>query len=343
MSAPTLKPKPTLSDIAERCQLSKGTVSRALHLSDKDSPVSESTRQRVRKVAQELGYRANWQAQALSRGRTHSVGLLYEGTVPMLDSVYRDMLETFVQKLRAFDYHLQLVPVDPAGIWSEALRGGRFDGCAMLQNAPRPILNEIADVEMPIVLLNAAASGGESTVCPDDEGGGRLAGEHLLKLGHRTIAYTYDTDAVPHFSIRTRQRGLEQAVQEAGGRVMFFKGHQYEVAPKLLDPANGITATVCYSHFEATPLLQHLWQLGAKVPDDMSLVAFNDEFPLGSLIPPVTTVGVPAAQIGLHGAEILLRQMRGTTNDARPRPPSKNIILEESLIIRASTAKPRST
>lgn len=341
MPPTSTKSKTTLSDIAERCQLSKGTVSRALHMSDEDSPVSESTRRRVRKVAQELGYRANWQARALSRGQTHSVGLLYEGTVPMLDSVYRDMLETFVQKLGAFDYHLQLLPIDPAGIWSESIRGGRFDGCAMLQGTQVKVLAEVAGAGIPIVLLNSESHPNAPSVRPDDEQGGRLAGEHLLQLGHRRVAYTHDSNAVSHFSIKARLRGLRQAVEGAGGQVVFFAGHPHQVAPHLLDPENEITAVVCYSHFEATPLLQHLWKLGAMVPDDMSVIAFNDEFPLASLIPPITSISLPSAQIGLQGAETLLRLMRGESPDARPRPPSDEIVLEECLIVRASTAKPR--
>ncbi len=312
-------------------------------MSAEDCPISEATRRRVRQTARELGYRANWQAQSLSRGRTYAIGLVYEGNLPFLDGVYNEMLGSFVQSLRDAGYHLQLVPVDHQESWKEALLGRRVDGCAMLHSAPDDLLDTVAELGIPTVLLNMDRGRGLPAICPDDEQGGRLAGRHLLELGHQRIAMYVDTSETPHFSIAARRRGLEQAIEQAGARELVMIEDNCEDAMAVLrDTSHDITAVVCYSQYEATSLLSRLWTAGVSVPRDMSLMCFNDEFPLADLIPPVTTVAVPSAEMGWRGAEMLLGCIGAESSGDQPGDAPRPVVLQEQLITRSSTAPPRS-
>ena len=116
-----------------------------------------------------MGYRANWQAQALSHGRSFAIGLLYQGALPLLNSVYNELVERFVQALRDRGYHMQLVPIENSASWKEALLGRRVAGCATLHRVPDAILEIVAEFGIPTVLLDMNQGHGLATICPDDE------------------------------------------------------------------------------------------------------------------------------------------------------------------------------
>jgi LacI family transcriptional regulator len=92
---------------------------------------------------------------------------------------------------------------------------------------------------------------------------------------------------------------------------------------------------MCYSHYEAMPMLKEFWERGIRVPGQMSMVAFNDVFPMDCTVPPITTVSVPADEIGAEAARVLLRQLE----DGAQAPPSAKVFAE-SLMIRRSCAAP---
>src|SRR5687767_2612505 len=127
----------TMAEIARRCRLSKATVSRALSLPAERCPVKPRTRERIMRVAQDLGYRPNWRARAFSRQRTHTVGLIISGLLPQHEAIPHLILEAFTRVLRGGGYHLAFVPIDGALDWRDLVFGGHVDACATL-NDPAP-------------------------------------------------------------------------------------------------------------------------------------------------------------------------------------------------------------
>lgn len=102
--------RPTINDVARRCGLSKATISKALNLSEAESPVNAQTRRMVLQVAEEMGYRPNFRARSLTHGRSNAIGLLHDRPAPHINGVYDGMIYAFAQTLLESGFHLTLVP-----------------------------------------------------------------------------------------------------------------------------------------------------------------------------------------------------------------------------------------
>ncbi|MEO0514378.1 MAG: LacI family DNA-binding transcriptional regulator [Planctomycetota bacterium] len=330
----------TLADIARRCNLSKGSVSRALSMSAETCPLSPATRLRVLKVSQEMGYRVNSQARALARGKSMAIGLVYEGSLPILDSVYHEIVDVFSSTLRQHGYHLELVALDDTDHWEDALMGGRVDGCICLHSLPERVAKAGAQIKLPIVLLNGRSELVHGSVSVDDRGGAVLVTEHLLGLGHRRIVMLTDTDReMPHYSIAERQNGFLQSMREAeaiGAQPMCFEGDAAAFADAWHRMSPKPTAVICYSHVEAIHALRVLRRAGVDVPGQVSLATFNDVFPVADLDPALTCVNIQASGIGRVGGEMLLRLLKSPAS--AKAEASQSSVLAPILIERESTA-----
>ncbi|MEQ9454714.1 MAG: LacI family DNA-binding transcriptional regulator [Phycisphaeraceae bacterium] len=336
-----VKTTPTLTDIARECRLSKGSVSRALSMSADDCPLNPATRLRVIEVAKAMGYRVNAHARALSRGKSQTIGLTYEGTLPLLDGVYHTLMETLIHELHVRNYDLALVPIDRSKRWEDTLLTGRVDGCISFHSLPRRLVTVAGDIGVPLVLLNGRSDLAD-TVSPNDRQGARLAVEHLAELGHRRIVmYANIQNEDPHYSIEERHEGFVDAVESLGDTFShrFFEGEAEEVAAHFQSAVPAPTAVVTYSHYEAMLLLKALRQAGLRVPHDVSLLSFNDVFPAAELDPALTVISVPSVEMGRTGAKMLLdriEQPEGTPSGVT------SLMLNETLIARESTAPLRS-
>lgn len=334
------QPAITLADIARHCGLSKGSVSRALSMTVEECPLSEATWKRVREVAAEMGYRVNAQARALACGRSMAIGLIYNDTLPQLDSVYYQMIEVFSATLRERGYQLALVAIDEQGQWEDVLLGGRVDGCVCLHRLPPRIEDVIPRLQRPLVLLNGISDLASGAISVDDHGGAVEITEHLLKLGHRRIVMLTGMHCkTPHCSFAARKEGFLKAVQDAGDvEGICFDGDTEAFAAAWDQFDEAPTAVLCYSHLEAVGALRVLRRAGVDVPGDVSLVTFNDVFPVAQLAPSLTCVAVPSAEIGRRGAEMLLRMLdEGIDRDQLPG----QVELPLSLIMRESTGPAR--
>ncbi len=343
MSAPSSlstaggRPAVTLADIAHRCGLSKGSVSRVLSMTVEECPLSEATWKRVREVAAEMGYRANAQARALASGRSMAIGLIYNDTLPQLDSVYYQMIEVFSATLRERGYQLALVAIDEQGQWEDVLLGGRVDGCVCLHRLPPRIEEVIPRLQRPLVLLNGISDAASGAISVDDHGGAVQITEHLLELGHRRILMLTGMHCkTPHCSFAERKEGFLKATEEAdGAEGICFDGDTDAFAAAWDQFDEAPTAVVCYSHLEAVGALRVLRRANVDVPGEVSLVTFNDVFPVAELAPALTCVAVPSAEIGRRGAEMLLEMLdHGIAPDQLPG----QVELPLSLIMRESTA-----
>jgi DNA-binding LacI/PurR family transcriptional regulator len=328
----------TIARVAQEAGVGVGTVSRVINGS---ASVSEATRRRVLDVVAELGYEPNATARALSTGRTRSVGVI----APFFTrSSVIERLRGVAPMLAASGYQLVLFDVERPeqrnGVFRSVI--GRVDGLLSISLAPSMAdQRRLAAAGIPVVLVDQAHDA-LPTVTVDDVEGGRIATAHLIELGHRRIAFAGDTvDGVHGASASSRRCvGYQRAIGEAGLPVrtdlVKLRPHGREaaaIARDLLELASPPTAVFASSDLQALAMIDALAALGMRVPDDLSVIGFDDvEL---ARYAGLTTVSQPLEDSGTKGAELLLAALEGED----VLQPRQHLPLE--LVVRGTTAPPR--
>ncbi|MBA2280022.1 MAG: LacI family DNA-binding transcriptional regulator [Acidimicrobiia bacterium] len=333
----------TIADVAATAGVGAGTVSRVLN----DRPkVSPSTRARVLAAIEELEYRPNPLARGLSLGRCQTLGVV----VPFFTHASAvERLRGIVAALRDSRYDLVLFnvesPVHRDEHFEALTRRDRADGLLVLSLPPPPDhLARLRAAGVPIVLVDATAPG-VPCVVTDDVEGGRIATRHLLSLGHRDIAFIGDSTAngFGFTSSARREEGYGQVLRAAGIRVrrsyVRHGAHERDVAARLAGQLLRLrvrpTAVFASSDVQATGVLAAARSHGLRVPEDLSVVGFDDiEI---SAYAGLTTVRQPLFDSGYLGARHLLDALEGGT----PIMAAEHHLPLE-LVVRLTTTKPRS-
>jgi DNA-binding LacI/PurR family transcriptional regulator len=322
----------TSVDVARRAGVSQSTVS--LVFSGKgQGRVSQATQERVRQCARELGYRPNVAAQALRLGRSRAVALLVpDVTNPFFSRVLRGAQRAAQEA----GYTVALVDTANDRRWEEqsfeALRAGPVDGYLLFEvSAP-----EALGPDQQVVLMEAEAPGRPS-VRFDAEGGAAAAFEHLIELGHRRIGHLAAAFDAPTFHLReaARQRVLAAAGidPDAQPRVLtqITIDDARDAAATLL--AESPTAVMCDDDIIAAGLYLATRERGVRIPQDLSVIGFDDMDFARVLDPPLTTVALDAERLGASAFELLERRMAG-------RRTRRRVVLPAQLLVRGSTAPP---
>ncbi len=335
----------SIQDIARAAGVSHGTVSRALH----DNPlISADVRDRIRQLAQEMGYTPNAVAQSLKQQRTHTIGLVVTSIAdPFVGTVVRGIEE--VAQEAHMSVFLSMSYNDPQREISviETFQQRRVDGiisaAAQLSGRHGPRLARIA---VPTVLINQQAetdSGLLHSVNVDDYSGARLAVEHLVGLGHRRIGYIGAGNRAR--SNRRRLAGYRDALDAAGIEPdpawvrIADPGHKFHTEDvgdgrafvvELLKA--GSTAVFCYNDMIAVGALLACRERGVAVPEELSVVGFDDIEAAEYVSPPLTTVRQPMLLLGRLAMEMLMELLNGR--------PVENHVLAAELVPRASTCAP---
>src|SRR5829696_1494371 len=328
----------TIARVAQEAGVGVGTVSRVINGS---ASVSEATRRRVLDVVAELGYEPNATARALSTGRTRSVGVI----APFFTrSSVIERLRGVAPMLAAAGYQLVLFDVERpdqrTGVFRSVI--GRVDGLLSISLAPpKADLRRLEAAGIPVVLVDQAHDA-LPTVTVDDVEGGRMATAHLLELGHRRIAFAGDTvDGVHGASASSRRCvGYQRALGHAGVPVrpdlVRLRPHGRDaaaIASDLLELAGPPTAIFAASDLQALAMLDALTARGVRVPEDVSVVGFDDvEL---ARYAGLTTVAQPLEDSGTRGAELLLAALNGEN------VPASRQHLPLRLVARDTTAPPR--
>jgi LacI family transcriptional regulator len=325
----------TIYEIAERAGVSSSTVARILRGDVKQSQRrGAETAQRIRSLANEMGYRPNLRARAFSRGCTHSVGLLYTDDAWIFEGMNTEVVQSLVRALQCAGFHLIFIPVEEAGPWEEIVLGGQIDGAVAFQSLPETVRVAVQEHKLPLVLLGDDTDRTISRVVVDDFAGAYAATKHLIGLGHKRILLYVHSAVKRHCSIQERLAGYLSAMGEANLMPRTCLHAAEEDAIDLLVRGNKRpTGIVCYSNLEATLIVHSMWQLGAAIPAQLSVIGFNDIFATRHMTPPLTTVGFDAAKIGKWGAQLLLREIESVHEG---RPPSL-MIVKPKLMVRGST------
>lgn len=301
----------TIKDVARESGVNISTVSRALN----DAyGVHEETREHVLAVAARLNYRPNLVARGLATGRSRTLALVVSD---IRNPFFAEVARGAEDAARAGGCDLILCNSDlDAGKQMAAVRSmleKRVDGIMMnsvatLEPGHR---DELAACGVPIVLLNRTAPARMfSTVGADNDAGGVVAAEYLLRLGHRRIANL--TGPRQHGNMTDRSRGFARTVKAAAGTSLSvihgentFNGG-YAMAKELLARKERPTAVFAGSDLMAFGIVRATIELGLRVPADISILGFDD-IELATVVqPPLTTIRQPKYELGRAAAEILL-------------------------------------
>jgi LacI family transcriptional regulator len=292
----------------------------------------------IRRLAQEMGYRRNWRARAFSKCKTHAVGLFHTHTAWIHEGTMGEIAGSFTSAMRDHGYHVVIVPYDPAGDWHEFLQDGRLDGIAISHYLPDDARQAVEDSGLPRVLLMDKSIPSWPCAVADDEGGAYVATQRLIEFGHqRVVMYLHDSIR-KHFSVDDRHAGYEKAMKAAGlaHAIRFYHLPEDKMADALFAGPDRPTAVLCYCHVEALAVFLAAWRHGVRIPDQLSVIAFNDLPMTGYMTPPLTTMGFNTAHIGRVGADLLVKQIENEESEP------ERVVITEKLIERQSTAPPPS-
>jgi DNA-binding LacI/PurR family transcriptional regulator len=323
----------SMREVARRAKVSPATVSRAFAV---PGLVRRETLERVLAVAEELHYRPSRAARSLTTGKTGNIGLV----VPDLGNPFFSAILKGGQA-RAREADLAVFVADAEEnprLEIELVRAmaRQVDGVIICSSRlSEPELQQLRR-DTTLVLLNRRVPG-VSAVLMDSAGGMRQAIEHLVALGHQRIGFLGGpvsswSNRERHRGFRTKARGKSLEIVEFGPFAPHFEAGQHAAD---LAVAADLTAVVAFNDLMALGVLSRLSDRGIGVPEQISVVGFDNIPMAGMATPHLTTVALPLEQSGRVAIELLLEQL------AQPGSGTHEQGLAAQLIVRASTAPPR--
>ncbi|MEU6376312.1 LacI family DNA-binding transcriptional regulator [Streptomyces sp. NPDC046909] len=329
--------RPTSRDVAQAAGVSQAAVS--LVLGDKwRGRVSETTAERVRQAARELGYRPNLAARNLRLGHTRTVLLV----VPALTTEFFAGVYTGAARVAAeHGFGVVLYP-SPEGVGPArdpfASAQAALDG-VIASSMAADALTAIRGDQLPLVMLDSDPEGslGAATVNLDITDGTHQVADHLLGLGHRHFLHV--AADIPSWTFDVRARALTQRLRTVPGTTlrtaptpMSIEGAVAATEAALGAPGPHPTAMVCDDDKLAAGVYKAVRRRGLRIPDDVSVTGVDDIALATALDPELTTVRLDSELFGEHGMRALLAVLEDRTPDAGDIPVH--------LVVRASTAPP---
>ncbi len=329
---------PSMADVARLAGVSGQTVSR---VANERHNVDAVTRDRVQAAMRELGYRPNSAARALRNGQFRSIGVIvFElssfGTTRTLDAV--------AAAATISGYAINLLPVldvNQRAVTNAFSRLGEqaVDGVIILIEAHT--LDEagvLLPEGLPVVVVDSSAHYDYPIVDTNQAQGARLATEHLLDLGHKTVWHLGGPPT--SFAADRRRRSWERTLTERGCEVPpvldgdWSPGSGYEAGRQLAANPD-VTAVFAANDQMALGLLRALHERGRAVPHDISVVGFDDMEEAAHFWPPLTTIRQNFADVGRLSVDALIREIQAGEHHHDP------VAVSTKLVVRSSTAPPR--
>jgi LacI family transcriptional regulator len=331
----------TIIDVAREAGVSYSTVSRVVNNYEYVKP---ETRERVLNAMMRLGYVVNQQARSLRGGLSHVVGLL----VPDVGNNYIGAIIRGIDaELAANQYDLMLYTTHRQktreSTYVATITRGMADGLLLLlPTNVEAYMASLQQQQFPHVLIDYQAVDNQltSTVQSTNFDGAYGATSYLIELGHRRIGYIIGLremqcalDRLAGYRAALTDHGIKYApelVQEGD----FFRVQGYEAARHLLSLAEPPTAIFAANDLSAFGVIEAIRNCGLSVPEDISVVGFDDIWEAEQVHPGLTTVRQPLEKMGRIAAQILLRRLED------PSLPGKRVELSTELVIRDSCAPP---
>ena len=333
----------SLKELAQHLGLSSATVSLVINRSPGAKSIPHSTQERVRKAARELNYRPNLMARSLRQKRSFTIGVVVpevsEGYAALVLSGIEDHLlqEGYFYFVVSHRHRPDLIEEYPSLLQQRAVEGLIAVDTVLTEPSSLPAVAISGHRQVP----------GVTNIVLDHNLAAHLALEHLQKSGHSRIALIKGQDFSSDTEIRWRalhtvakQLGIviydKLTIQLDGDSPSPEVG--YGVTRKLLDRGEPFSALFAFNDISAIGAIQALRESGRRVPEDVSVIGFDDIQSAAYQNPGLTTVRQPLRQMGVIAAETLLDRI----NSPRQSDYPKEIIVKPELIVRASTAAARS-
>jgi DNA-binding LacI/PurR family transcriptional regulator len=328
---------PAMTDVAKLAGVSHQTVSRVLN----DHPnVREQTRLRVRAAIAELGYRPNRAARALVTGRSQLLGIVAQNS-----TLYgpASLLAAFEQAAAEAGFAVSVGSV--GRLDRESIAGAverhldqRVAGLVVIAPVASAddALQEMPD-GVPLVTIDGDPRRPHALVTVDQAAGARAATEHLLAAGHATVWHVCGPQE--WYDAAGRIEGWRAALRDAGAEIPPLVPADWSAASGysaglMLARMPEVTAVFTANDHQALGLLRAFSERGRRVPQDVSVVGFDDVPEAAYYIPPLTTVRPDFAAVARAGLDLLLRQIAGD------RTPADRVIIAPSLVVRESVSRP---
>ncbi|MEK5238137.1 LacI family DNA-binding transcriptional regulator [Paenibacillus sp. FSL L8-0470] len=330
--------KVNIFDVARKSGLSVVTVSRVLN---NVSSVREKNRQKVLEAIKELNYSPNSAARTLVRGKTGVIGLTLTA---LNDTVFDSVVKSVFESLKLSGYFLALsIDSEPVNGFSEAsnflFQEDRVDGIIVLSSLEEEAyVTELERKRIPFVMIDSHGEHSNvTTINVDNYLGGYEATKHLIALGHTRIAHI--TGQSVFLSARQRKEGFIDAMNEAGlSPFMIIEGGfgtncGYGLMQDMIARGNIPSAIFAADDVIALGVIRALKEAGYNVPDDVSVIGYDDQSFAQEVHPALTTIRQPADLMGQHAVKILLDMINGS------EVSHTRVQLKPELVYRKSTSK----
>lgn len=344
----------TLLDIARASGFSVSTVSIVLSEAPLSQSVAVTTRSHIREIAQQLGYHPDAYARSLRRRSTQTIGILAFDLsdpfcIPIMRGVqeglhaagYLPLLMDAQTQRKLFDTYLNMI------------LERRAEGVIVIASwvfEETNLLGDIRKNNVPILIVGRdLVARGVSSILVDNEAGGALAMKHLIDLGHRQIAVIRGPQQM--CDSEPRWAGIQRVakstsvdidpnlVLELPGIVDPASGFEggHRLARQMLDSRRPFTAVLAFDDLTALGVVRALSEAGLRIPQDCSVMGFDDVLPAEVATPAMTTVRQPLREMGIEAAERVLHAIRST--QSKTAQPVLHQTTPE-LVVRSSTAAP---
>ncbi|MBP2437625.1 LacI family DNA-binding transcriptional regulator [Microbacterium amylolyticum] len=335
-AGPAKTGRTTITDVARAAGVSVATVSKVINGRD---GIAVATSARVMQVVDKLGYERSLVATSLRQSKTNVIGVLVAEFEPFALQLLQGISDALSDTQYDVLVYAGAVSVGNHRGWenrSLSRLGGTLIDAAILVT---PTLAS-PDASIPLVAIDPhTGSGGPATIDGDNLSGARAATEHLISLGHTRVGHLRGRDDLE--SAHVRERGYREAMHDAGLPIppTFVTTGGYRAddansgAVALLDAEVRPTAVFAANDVSAIELIRVAHERGLRVPEDLSIVGFDDIPDAASASPALTTVRQPLREMGAAAVEAIIEMLQGKDTSAHMRLPTR-------LVVRASTAPP---
>ena len=329
----------SLRSLAEHLGLSQAAVSLVINRSPAAKSIPQRTQDLIRRAARELNYRPNQLARSLRQQRSYTIGVVVpeisEGYAALVMSGIEDHLleEGYFYFVVSHRHRSELIEEYPLLLQQRAVEGLIAVDTAFTEGVQVPLVAVSGHRDVP----------GVTNIVLNHSQAASLALEHLTTLGHRNMAFIKGQEFSSDTAVRWDSvRGAAEVlgIQIKDRLVVQLEGESsspelgYQVTKKLLASGELFTGLFAFNDISAIGAVQALREAGRRVPQDVSVVGFDDIQSAAFQNPALTTVRQPLREMGVIAAETLLQRITAPPNAPYP----KEIIVEPSLVVRASTA-----
>lgn len=331
---------PTIKDVAKEAEVSIATVSLVIN---NHARISPETSARVKKAIKKLKYHPSRSARGLVSQKSGNIGfILTEDHFLRSEPFYTNIFLGAEFEAHKFEYYILLTTIpstyNPGQKLPRFILEKNVDAVIFAGSIPEQTIKDVKKCNIPIAFIDYYTSDNCSSVLIDNLNGGRIAANHLLNKKHRNIGFIGGD--LRHPSIKERYLGFKTALENAGLKISSnccideentTRQNGYNAVKKLLNKNKNLTAIFACNDAMAIGAMQYLKSNNIKVPEDISILGFDDVEAGLMADPPLTTIRVPKVELGIEAIKLINDMIHGNPKSNR------KILVPVELIERKTT------